>query len=139
MLCILYIVHVCVTNLFPKPSLSVSKLHAHALKGREFWRLVQCTQQLPLMLANFIHIDPQLMIQILFYVCMQHSDNRCTVFVTNVQHHFGDQDLQELFQQVLFFHSNYSTTYGQSACSLGEAWVSIVKNVRHDVGCNLQQ
>ena len=31
---------------------------------------------------------------------MQHSDNRCTVYVSNIQHHFGDHDLQELFKQV---------------------------------------
>ena len=31
---------------------------------------------------------------------MQHSDNRCTVYVSNIQHHFGDNDLQELFKQV---------------------------------------
>ena len=31
---------------------------------------------------------------------MQHSDNRATVYVSNTQHHFGDHDLQELFQQV---------------------------------------
>ena len=31
---------------------------------------------------------------------MQHSDNRSTVYVSNIQHHFGDHDLQELFQQV---------------------------------------
>ena len=31
---------------------------------------------------------------------LQHSDNRSTVYVSNIQHHFGDHDLQELFQQV---------------------------------------
>ena len=31
---------------------------------------------------------------------MQHSDNRYTVYMSNIQHHFGDNDLQELFKQV---------------------------------------